>query len=590
MAVDFELGTDLNKIEFDVKGIGGAPGKSAYDLAVLNGYTGSIERWLAEVHPETRVTSLDDTLIADANVIKVIGIPVFVGDADFDKYTAYGITETGWYAFVRITPKPGVTAADATIEGTAGFILADDHVDVAVRYEVASMAKAIKITWGGETETFVFEAEDLAIRNLDDRVTFYVYDVAKYTKWEYTRSEDAVFIGTEYYTEENGIYTRAAVKAFEAIPADTYYTHSYIRSEDEVFLEGITYYTLAAGVYTPAEVVPGEPLAPAEGEPEVVYYVDNWTLTTDTEFVGNRYFEKIGDNYEQIAVKAGEPCSFYTKHVEYPLTTDTAFVGTQYWAKDDESDLGYARAAVLAGEEIPAGEYFTHSYTKLTAAGKFAEGVRYYKLVGTEYELQEVTVGASYAKNVYYIDHWAEATGTFAGTAYWTETDGEWSQAAVIAGESIPEEEYHLRVITWPQATGEMFETGVVYYTHINGAYEEVPDMAESTIPAYYVHSKVIFSGMVRNVTYCCNTTIDCPMEFILPVVEDEEHGCWFEIRCLHAGEYSMTLTPPSSDIKIATEHTQKEKEGINMINLHYTAINGVKVWRFLNTHSTIPA
>ena len=590
MADNFNIETDDYDMEFDIQDVRGEPGKSAYELAAEAGYTGTLEQWLSEVHPETRVTTLDGTVLASANVVKAVGIPVYVKEAMLSNYAEYGLTETGWYVFARITAKPSVDASAATVDGAAGFITASNHVDVAVRYEVASLSKAIRITWGDETETFVFEADDLAIRNLDDRVTFYVYDVAEYTRWEYKRSEDAAFVGTEYYTEENGIYTRAAVKAFEAIPADTYYTHSYIRSEDEVFLEGITYYTLTAGVYTPAEVVPGEPLAPAEGEPEVVYYVDNWTLTTDTEFVGNRYFEKIGDNYEQIAVKAGEPCSFYTKHIEYPLTTDTAFVGTQYWAKDDESDLGYARAAVLAGEEIPAGEYFTHSYTKLTAAGKFAEGVRYYKLVGTEYELQEVTVGASYAKNVYYIDTWTEATGTFVGTAYWTETDGEWSQAAVIAGESIPEEEYHLRVITWPQATGEMFETGVVYYTHINGAYEEVPDVAESPIPVYYAHSKVIFEGMVRNVTYRCNTIIDCPMEFILPEIEDETHGCWFEIRCQHAGEYSMTLTPPSPDIKIATEHTQKEKEGINMINLHYTVINGTKVWRFLNTHSTIPA
>ena len=50
-----------------------------------------------------------------------------------------------------------------------------------------------------------------------------------------------------------------------------------------------------------------------------------------------------------------------------------------------------------------------------------------------------------------------------------------------------------------------------------------------------------------------------------------------------------MTLTPPSADVKIATEHTQKETKGLNMIDLHYTSVNGVKLWRFLNTHSSIP-
>jgi hypothetical protein len=413
MAVDFNLGTNVESAEFDVKGIGGAPGKSAYDLAVLNGYKGSLERWLAEVHPETRVTSLDDTLIADANVIKVVGIPVFVGDTDFEKYAAYGINETGWYAFVRIAAKPGVTASDATIEGAAGFILADDHVNVAVRYEVASMAKAIKITWGGETEIFVFEAGDLAIRNLDDRVTFYVYDVAKYTRWEFAPTEDTTFDAKKFYwlLGADGEYSPAEVTAGEAVPA-IYYEDFYALTTDETFATGKTYYTLADGVYTAAEVT--------------------------------------------------------------------------------------------AGETVPADTYYEHSYV-LTGDVAFVEGKTYYTKSGTTY-----------------------------------------TAATVTAGEDVP--------------------------------------------TVYYAHSKVIFEGMVRNVTYCCNTTIDCPMEFVLPVVEDEEHGCWFEIRCLHAGEYSMTLTPPSSDIKIATEHTQKEKEGINMINLHYTAINGVKVWRFLNTHSTIPA
>lgn len=410
---DFLLEETVNEISFDVDGIAGAPGKTAYELAVKAGYTGSLERWLAEVHPETRVTSLDDTLIADANVIKVVGIPVFVGDDDFNKYAAYGITETGWYAFVRITPKPGVTAADATIEGAAGFILADDHVDVAVRYEVASLAKAIKITWGGETETFVFEAEDLAIRNLDDRVTFYVYDVAKYTRWEFAPTADTKFDAKKSYFTlgADGEYTPAEVTAGEDVPA-IYYEDLYTLTADETFATGKTYYTLADGVYTAAEVT--------------------------------------------------------------------------------------------AGEAVPADTYYEHSYV-LTGDAAFVEGKTYYTKSGTTY-----------------------------------------AAATVTAGEAVP--------------------------------------------TVYYAHSKVIFEGMVRNVTYRCNTIIDCPMEFILPEIEDETHGCWFEIRCQHAGEYSMTLTPPSPDIKIATEHTQKEKEGINMINLHYTVINGTKVWRFLNTHSTIPA
>ena len=413
MAENFNIETDFVDIDFDIEGVRGKAGKSAYELAVEAGYTGTLEQWLAEVHPETRVATLDDTMIADANVVKVVGIPTYVDDADFDKYAEYGITETGWYAFVRIAAKPGVTASDATVEGAEGFILAEDHVDVAVRYEVASMSKAVKITWGGETEIFVFEAEDLAIRNLDDRVTFYVYDVTKYTRWEFAPTADTTFDAKKFYWTlgADGEYSPAEVTAGDAVPA-IYYEDLYTLTADETFATGKTYYTLADGVYTAAEVT--------------------------------------------------------------------------------------------AGEAVPEDTYYEHSYV-LTGDAAFVDGKTYYTKSGTTY-----------------------------------------TAATVTAGEDVP--------------------------------------------TVYYAHSKVIFEGMVRNVTYYCNMTIDCPMEFILPVVEDEEHGCWFEIRCLHAGEYSMTLTPPSSDIKIATEHTQKEKEGINMINLHYTAINGVKVWRFLNTHSTIPA
>ena len=95
--------------------------------------------------------------------------------------------------------------------------------------------------------------------------------------------------------------------------------------------------------------------------------------------------------------------------------------------------------------------------------------------------------------------------------------------------------------------------------------------------------------GLVRNVTYRLDEIVDCPMDFILPEIEDDCHGAWFEIRCRHAGTYSMTLVPPE-DVKIATEHSQKETAGVNMINLHYTVVDGIKIWRFMNTHSGIPA
>ena len=643
----------------------------AYELTTAD------KREIADMVKERdRILPLDGSEIETGNIVVAVGIPAYVDDVN--QYAEYGITETGWYVFARILAKGG---GFVSVEGAAGYIASagDDHVDVAVRFEVAATSQIVDVNWSEYTERIVFQATDLAVRNLDYRVTFYVYDADPFVTWHYKRSADPVFVGTKYYTEENGVYTQAAVKAHEHVPADTYYTHAYALATDEVFQEGTVYYTLEAGVYTPAEVVPGDPLVPAEPDPEVpvpVYYVDEYTLTTDLRFVGTRYYAEHDGTYEQIAVKAGEPCSYYNKVITYPLPGTVAFVGTEYWTPD-ESDLGYARAAVLAGEAIPEGEYYTHAYQKLTAAGKFQEGVRYYKLVGTEYELQEVTVGASYAKNVYYIDQWTEQSGVFAGTAYYLKQGGNYVQVPVFGGETIPaayytqainyaltadetfavgktyyirsgnafvEAEvvageavtvgtYYEQIISWPQATGT-FEDGVTYYTAPAGVYTETEVVPGETIPeveycvqliswpqdideefnaneTYYtlidgeyieayavpgaripvnlVHDKVVIEGLVRNVTYRLNEIVDCPMEFILPEIEDDTHGAWFEIRCRHAGAYSMTLVPPEG-VKIATEHTQKETAGVNMINLHYTDVDGVKIWRFMNTHSGIPA
>ena len=660
-------------------------GYSAYAIAVQNGFEGTEKEWLESLKggsTSSRITSLDNTkIVVSGAFVMAVGIPTYVNDVSV--YSEYGLTETGWYLFCRITSGNSnvKSSAETTVDGAAGCIVSDEHIDVAIRFEVAAMSQLVTVHWNAEeSETFVFLATDLATRNLDYRVTFYVYDADPFVKWHYKRSADPVFVGTKYYTEENGVYTQAAVKAHEHVPADTYYTHAYVLATDEVFQDGKVYYTLAAGVYTPAEVVPGDPLVPAEPDPEVpvpTYYVDEYTLTTDYRFVGTRYYAQHDGTYEQIAVKAGEPCSYYTKVITYPLPGTAAFVGTEYWTPD-ESDLGYARAAVLAGEPIPEGEYFTHDYTKLTAAGKFAEGVRYYKLVGTEYELQEVTVGASYAKNVYYIDTWTPATGDFVGTkyylaindsnyaqvpvlggeaipaAYYTKeihyaitgdetfqvgktyyiiADGEFVEAEVtvggevaadtyyeqiviyrkesgtfvegvtyytapagvytetevVPGETIPEAEYRVQLISWPQTTDEEVLSGETYYTCIGGVYEEAYLVPGARIPENLDHEKVVVEGLVRNVTYRLDEIVDCPMEFILPEIEDDTHGCWFEIRCRHAGVYSTTLVPPDN-VKIATEHTQKEEAGINMINLHYTVVDGVKIWRFMNTHSSIPA
>ena len=145
---------------------------------------------------------------------------------------------------------------------------------------------------------------------------------------------------------------------------------------------------------------------------------------------------------------------------------------------------------------------------------------------------------------------------------------------------------------TWQYAltTDETFQEGKAYYTEDDGVYTLATVTAGEAIPAdtYYNHSKLIISGMTRNITYRLDAIIDCPQEVVLPDVEDDTHGCWFEFQLRHSGSFSMTLTVPEG-VKIATEHTQAESAGFNLIDLHYMKIDAVKMWRFMNTHSSIP-
>lgn len=316
-----------------------------------------------------RITPLNGETLA-ADTIECIGIPQYVDT--IATYSDYGIQETGWYIFARVKGKGGaVVTQGLAVTGAAGYkaTLGDDHIDVAVRFDVAAASQRVVITWApGVTDTIVFKATDLAVRNLDYRTTFYIYDLAPFVTWEYALTTDETFDAAK------------------------------------------NYYTLSGEEYT---------LAP--------------------------------------------------ESVKYSLTADATF----------------------------------------------AEGKTYY-----------------------------------------TEADGVYTAATVTAGEAV---------------------TADTYY-----------ELTAVPADTYYNHSKITISGAARNVTYRLDTIVDCPMEFILPEIEDETHGCWFEMRFRHAGEYSMTLTPPAG-VKIATEHTQAETAGINMVDLHYTVIDGIKIWRFLNTHSSIP-
>lgn len=408
---------------------------------------------------QNRVLSLDNTRLA-SGIIEVVGIPEYVEDVE--PYSAYGLADTGWYVFARISAPEDVTVSALTaVTGAAGAIVTTgaEYIDVAVRFEVAAASQVIAVIWdASHSDTFIFKASDLAVRNLDYRTTFYVYDISQYTTWHYKFTPDAAFVaGTRYFTKSGDVYTPAEVE-----------TVRYVLTADETFQQGKTYYTKDGDVYTAATVTVGE------------------AVTPDTY-------------YEQTTVPVP---AYYVQTHPYALTTDTTFQdGVTYYTKGEDDT--YTAAEVTVGEAVTANTYYVQTTAYVQAEGVFETGVTYYTKSGTEY-----------------------------------------TAAEVVAGDPIP---------------------------------------------AYYVHEKVIFEGMARNITYMLDEPVDCPQEYVLPEIEDDTHGCWFEIRLRHTGSFSSTLRVPEG-VKVATEHTQAETAGLNMVDLHYTNIDGVKLWRFLNTHSTIPA
>ena len=70
---------------------------------------------------QNRVLSLDNTRLA-SGIIEVVGIPEYVEDVE--PYSAYGLSDTGWYVFARISAPDGVTvSALTTVTGAAGAIV-----------------------------------------------------------------------------------------------------------------------------------------------------------------------------------------------------------------------------------------------------------------------------------------------------------------------------------------------------------------------------------------------------------------------------------------------------------------------------------
>ena len=241
---------------------------AAADAKKAGDEIGDLKSAIGKVEPLNRVTSLDTTELACGTPIETVGTPVYVDDVT--DYPAYNLSAMGWYIFARIAAKSGTTvSAGTSVTGAAGYIatVGAAYVDVAVKFEVAAISKKVTVTWAtGNAEAFIFKATDLAVRNLDYRTTFYLYDLAPFVTWSYALTSDETFVETKtYYKLVDEVYTKAAE------------SEKYTLTADEAFVEGKSYYTESSGVYTKATVTAGETI------PENTYY-ELATVTADTYY------------------------------------------------------------------------------------------------------------------------------------------------------------------------------------------------------------------------------------------------------------------------------------------------------------------
>ena len=191
----------------------------------------------------SRVQSLDGTELVNSNVIEAVGAPEYVDESKLGQYVEYGITDTGWYVFARLNaPEKASVTDDFDITGAAGYkdpAVGDTFVDVAVKFTVAAESQKVTVNWGTVQDSFIFKATDLAVRNMDYRVTFYQYDLAPYCTWTWAAATGNFVANQSYYTKDGDVYTKAEVTVGAAIPANTYYIHTALTIEG--FVRNISY-------------------------------------------------------------------------------------------------------------------------------------------------------------------------------------------------------------------------------------------------------------------------------------------------------------------------------------------------------------
>lgn len=389
--------------------------------------------------------------------------------------------------------------ASTTVTGAAGSIVTPgaDHVDVAVKFDTAAQAQEVTVNWGAAESAYVFRATDLAIRNLDYRTTFYVYDLSPFAEWTFGLTKDATFVeGKTYYTKTGDTYAAVpigSIVAGDPVPP-VYHTHAYILTEDETFQTGKTYY-IRKDVYSAAAVTTGEAV---DGE----YYEHSYVLTEDETFQEGK--------------------TYYT-----------------------ESSGTYTAAEVEAGEAVEAGTYYEDAYA-LTEDETFQDGKTYYK------------------KSLY-------------------------AAATVTAGEAVTPDTYYESVYSLVETA--TFQEGVAYYAYQGGTYALAEVTAGDSVPAvmYYDHKEITFAGMTRNVTYRLDALVDCPVKIVLAAIEDDGYGAWFEMQIRTNAGYSVTLEPPEG-VKVASNTLMNMGSCVNTLDLQYTDVDDVKIWRAMNTQSNFTA
>ena len=244
------------------------------------------------------VESLDQDVAFGQNVVEVLGRPTYVSDVT--DYSEYRLTETGWYAFARITAQEGVlVTAETTVDGAEGYVaeVGEDHVDVAVKFDFAAQAVAVTIDWGAYEEAITFRATDMAVANLNEATGIHVPDAADVVTWTYALTEDAAFVeGKAYYTEDDGVYTLDdSWTAGDAVTANTYFERTKATFSG---MEPNMVYALSDPVGCPIEIE--MPAISSGGGMNIWYglrllYTDELTVTVTPSDQGDEILSTSGD-------------------------------------------------------------------------------------------------------------------------------------------------------------------------------------------------------------------------------------------------------------------------------------------------------